>query len=265
MASLNPPQYGYAYEFYVGLISQANTKIFQVNPTLAAGDVKVRKDGGSEANITTLPTVLGSGKIVKVVLSSTEMAADNVTLQFADAAGSEWCDLVVNIPTWRTLLHQGTAQGGAGAYIDLDTGASSSDDFYNNALVHIFKGTGIGQARIIADYTGSSRRATTNANWTTNPDSTSEFKIYPASAASSTAPTASEIFTAVATTAVTESYATDGSAPTFTQALMLIQQILSELAVSGTTATVKKLDGSTTAATLTLNDGTNPTSITRAT
>lgn len=265
MASPNPPQYGYAYEFYTGLISQSNTKTFQSNPTLASGDVKIRKDGGSEANVTTLPTVLGSGKVVKVVLSATEMEADNITLTFADASGAEWCDLIVNIPTWRTLLRQGTAQGGAGAYIDLDTGSSSSDDFYNHALVHIYKGTGAGQSRIISDYTGSSRRASVNENWVTNPDSTSEFKVYPASAISSTAPTAAEVFTAVATTAVTESYAADGAAPTFTQSLLLIQQMLSELSVSGTTATVKKLDGSTTAATLTLNDSTNPTSITRAT
>jgi hypothetical protein len=197
MSSPNPPQYGYAYEFYTGLISQANTKIFQVNPTLAAGDVKIRKDGGAESNVTTLPTVLGSGKVVKVVLSATEMEADNITLTFADAAGSEWCDLIANIPTWRTLLRQGTAQGGAGAYIDLDTGSSSSDDFYNNALIHIYKGTGIGQSRIISDYTGSSRRATVNENWVTNPDSTSEFKIYPSSSISSTAPTAAEISDAV--------------------------------------------------------------------
>jgi hypothetical protein len=265
MASPNPPQYGSAYEFYTGLISQANTKIFQVNPTLAAGDVKIRKDGGSESNVTTLPTVLGSGKVVKVVLSATEMEADNITLTFADAAGSEWCDLIANIPTWRTLLRQGTAQGGAGAYIDLDTGSSSSDDFYNNALIHIYKGTGLGQSRIISDYTGSSRRATVNENWVTNPDSTSEFKVYPASALSTTAPTAAEIFTAVSTTAVTEAYAADGAAPTFTQSLLLIQQILTEMVISSTTATIKKLDGTTTAATLTLNDASNPTSITRAT
>jgi len=68
----------------------------------------------------------------------------------------------------------------------------------------------------------------------------------------------------ILTTALTESYAADGAAPTLTQALYLIQQFLYERATSGTTVTVKKLDGSTTAATLTLNDGTSPTSITRA-
>jgi hypothetical protein len=41
--------------------------------------------------------------------------------------------------------------------------------------------------------------------------------------------------------------------------------MMQEMAISGTTMTVKKLDGTTTAMTLTLNDATNPTSITRAT
>ena len=65
--------------------------------------------------------------------------------------------------------------------------------------------------------------------------------------------------------ALTEAYAADGAAPTVAQALFAIQQFLQERAVSGTTVTVKKLDGSTTAMTFTLNDATTPTSITRAT
>jgi len=73
-----------------------------------------------------------------------------------------------------------------------------------------------------------------------------------------------EIVTAILTTAMTESYNTDGAAPTLTQALMLVLQILSESSVAATTLTVKKLDGSTTAATFTLSDATTPTSITRA-
>lgn len=69
----------------------------------------------------------------------------------------------------------------------------------------------------------------------------------------------------ILTTQLTESYNADGSAPTLTQALMLIMQILSESSVSSTTMTVKKLDGTTTAATFTLNSATTPTSVTRAT
>lgn len=73
-----------------------------------------------------------------------------------------------------------------------------------------------------------------------------------------------DVAAALFTTAVTESYAADGSAPTPTQALLLIQQSLHEFAISGTTRTVKKLDGSTTAAVFTLDDATNPTATTRS-
>lgn len=80
---------------------------------------------------------------------------------------------------------------------------------------------------------------------------------------SGTAQTAKDLGTLL-TTAMTESYNTDGAAPTPAQALFLILQMLTEKSISSTTLTVKKLDGSTTAATFTLNDATNPTSITRA-
>ena len=71
--------------------------------------------------------------------------------------------------------------------------------------------------------------------------------------------------TALLTTAMTEAYPTDGATMSVAEALYLIAQSIGEFAVSGTTITVKKIDGSTSAATYTLNDGTNPTSRTRAT
>ena len=67
------------------------------------------------------------------------------------------------------------------------------------------------------------------------------------------------------TTQMTESYAADGTAPTVAQALFAIQQFLQERSTATTTVTVKKLDGSTSAMTFTLDDATTPTSITRAT
>jgi hypothetical protein len=66
------------------------------------------------------------------------------------------------------------------------------------------------------------------------------------------------------TTQLTESYAADGVAPTATEALMLTQQFLSDFNITGTSYNVNKLDGTTAAATFTLNDSANPTSITRS-
>lgn len=74
-----------------------------------------------------------------------------------------------------------------------------------------------------------------------------------------------EIVNGVLTTAMTEAYPTDGSTATVAQMLYLIAQSIGEFSVSGTTITVKKLDGTTTAATYTLDSSTAPTSRTRAT
>jgi uncharacterized protein Yka (UPF0111/DUF47 family) len=73
-----------------------------------------------------------------------------------------------------------------------------------------------------------------------------------------------ELVAALLTTTMTESYNADGSAPTLAQAIFVIMQMLTEVTVSGTTMTIKKLDGSTTALTLTTNSASAPTSITRA-
>lgn len=68
----------------------------------------------------------------------------------------------------------------------------------------------------------------------------------------------------ILTTQMTEAYAADGAAPTLTESLMLIQQMLGDFAISGTTLSVKGVDGSTEKATFTLDDATTPTSLTRA-
>lgn len=73
-----------------------------------------------------------------------------------------------------------------------------------------------------------------------------------------------EIANAVRQIALTEGYAADGVAPTLEQALFMIMQNAMEFSISGTTLTVKKLDGSTTAMTVTLDSATSPTSRTRA-
>ena len=82
--------------------------------------------------------------------------------------------------------------------------------------------------------------------------------------------TAFDLFTAggaVMTTQMTESYAATGVAPTPAQALFLLQQrgAPTSRSVSGTTETITKLNGSTAAATFTLNSASNPTSVQRST
>ena len=98
--SFVPAKKNTAYICYVGLPSQANPLVLQANPTLAAGDVKICIDDGDPANLATIPVVDANfTKRVKVSLSSDEMNGDNITFIFSDAAGDEWCDVIVNIQT----------------------------------------------------------------------------------------------------------------------------------------------------------------------
>ncbi len=67
------------------------------------------------------------------------------------------------------------------------------------------------------------------------------------------------------TVAMTESYAAQGATLTPVQAFYQLVQQDGQMAIAGTTMTVKKRDGSTTAKTFTLDSATTPTSITEAT
>ena len=85
----------------IGLEDWVNPGKFKSNPTLAAGDVKISKDGGAEANLATLPVVEPAGSTgVKIALSATEMTMDKGYVLFRDqTAPPEWADLKMPIVT----------------------------------------------------------------------------------------------------------------------------------------------------------------------
>jgi hypothetical protein len=75
-----------------------------------------------------------------------------------------------------------------------------------------------------------------------------------------------EVVDVLRTDTIPDSYAAHEAQPTFAQAVLAILQFLTEKSVSTTTVTIKKPDGSTsTGMTFTLDDASDPTSITRAT
>lgn len=281
-----------------------------------------------------------------------------------------------------------TAQAGAASSITLDAGASTTDNRYNGYFVYLYGGTGggirgVGQQRTVIAYNGTTKVATVDSAWGTNPDNTTKYMLLPhpevlvapsgivaasfgANAITSTAApnldvavstrgigdataasqttilakllryfqlalrkdtaVATDLATelaalnantgtgvgaydnaadslttlgdktsttnstlgtagagltnlgdtriahldrdisAILTTALTQSYATAGSAPTAAQVLFILQQMLAgNFSITGTTITVYKLDGSTVAATFTLNDASSPTAMSRAT
>jgi hypothetical protein len=132
MATYVTPKKNTEWIGYVALTSQADVKLVQTNPTLAAGDVKVSTDGGALNNATTLPAVTPAGsKAVKVTLSASEMNGDNVVVIFSDAAGAEWCDLVLSIQTTARQIDDLAYPTVSGRSLDVSAGGEAGVDWAN--------------------------------------------------------------------------------------------------------------------------------------
>ncbi len=87
---------------FIGLVDQANTKLFLVDPTIAAGDIKFSVSGGAFTNPTTTPTVSPAGSPqILLSLSAAETGAmtvgQTVTWWAKDAVGNQWCSLGLTV------------------------------------------------------------------------------------------------------------------------------------------------------------------------
>lgn len=141
---------------------------FEVDGTAAISDVTIRyisdnlgpKDGYVDEPISLVPDAVWD----EVTSAHATPGTYGQTLQLAD---------------------DGTATAGGGSTITLEGGASSIDDFYKNTLLVITAGTGVGQARTITAYTGSTKVAGVDRAWGTNPDNTSQYMVIPAATAAS--------------------------------------------------------------------------------
>lgn len=101
MANSNPPKKNQAFVTYICVRDATDNLSLKSNPTIAAGDWQISKDGGAFANLATLPTVTpASGRAIKLDLSATEMNADNVMIVWVDQTSTkEWADGWLEINT----------------------------------------------------------------------------------------------------------------------------------------------------------------------
>jgi len=84
-------------------------------------------------------------------------------------------------------LHYGTAQAGAATTITLATSATkgsveTTNDYYKYCWLKITSGTGAGQIRQVSSYVGSTKVATVDTAWTTNPSTDSVYSFLPMNA-----------------------------------------------------------------------------------
>lgn len=100
-APYNPPVKGQDFKIRIGLQDMGSPGRLKTSPTLAAGDIKVDKDGAGFSTLASAPAASPAATAsILISLSSNEMNADVVTLVASDqTTPPEWADLLISIPT----------------------------------------------------------------------------------------------------------------------------------------------------------------------
>ena len=132
------------------------------------------------------------------------------------------------------IVDSGTATAGGPSTIEL-TGIGEAD-YYTGSLVVIIGSTGLGQVRLITDYTAG-KVATVDRPWVTEPDATSLYIVIPCFDA--------------AESVLIRDLASVGT-PASRSLLNAIRKLMNKVAIVGSTLTVYKEDDSTAAYTQTI-------------
>ena len=186
MSTISIP-WGTAYTFRAPIVKAGSTDYaLTADWTPAAGDVKVSKDGGAFADITTLPTFIASAAALNWTLSAAETEATEVVIQVIDSATKAVQDQFFRLQTTKAAALQvgvpQAAQSAGDTAITLDATAAAQTDFYKGSVVAIISGDGANQARIITAYNGTSKVATIDRGWDvalTTGGTRSVFAVFP--------------------------------------------------------------------------------------
>ena len=147
----------------------------------ASLDSEVSKDSGAFADCTNEATEIAtSSGMYYLDLTGAEMEAKKLAVIVKTATAGAKTTPITLYPRRMHVMETGTAQAGAAGTITLASGASADDDFYNGMYVVITNNSPAGvdnQARRIIDYVGSTKVATLDSNWGTNPSSATTYEI----------------------------------------------------------------------------------------
>lgn len=218
--------WGTATTFRAPVIKAGSTDLaLTADWTPAVGDVKVIKDGGAAANITTLPTFISGTATLNWTLSATECEASEVIVQVIDSATKTIQDQFFRLQTTKTAALQvgvpQAAQIAGDTVITLDATAAGQNNFYIGSAITIISGDGANQTRIITAYNGTTKVATIDRAWDvalTTGATRSVFAVFPQGLNQPSTP--AQIATEVFDTQTVE------SGLTFRQALRLMGAVL---------------------------------------
>jgi hypothetical protein len=178
--------------------STAFNRVVNLGATGLTPTVTISKDGAAFGSLGGSITEI-SNKWYKVALNTTDTnTLGSLALVFSTGTYTGDADQVVldlpgatvnasqiggsataatNIANAYAGMEAGTAQSGGATNIKLRSGASAVDGQYVNQAVFILSGTGAGQTNRISAYVGSTKVATVESAWATNPDNTSTYLV----------------------------------------------------------------------------------------
>lgn len=168
---------------YAGTNNVIPTVTTLTGHTAQTGDAYARLGAPAGASV--------SADIAAVKAETATIVADTNELQ-TDWANGGRLDLILDTAAAGGdaasfgIVHEGTAQSATGTTLVLASGAAFANDELIGATILITGGTGVGQARTITDYVGSTDTATVDT-WTTTPSGTITYKIFATPPASATA------------------------------------------------------------------------------
>ena len=146
-----------------------------------APDSELSQDQGTFADATNeITEIATSSGMYYLDLIATEMDTQSTVIIVKTTTVGAKTTPIVLYPRRLPVIRTGTAQAGAATTITLDSGASAVDDFYIGCYVNITNNSPanvLGQCRTIIDYVGSTKVATIDSAWGTNPSVLSTFEI----------------------------------------------------------------------------------------
>ena len=165
---------------------------------LASGTISIYKDASTTESTTGVTLTASFDSVTGLNHVSIDTSADTtfyvngsryyLTLTAGTVAGSSVIGEVVGEfdlgSSIINAVRTGLAQAGNATSITLDASASATTDLYKGEQVWLTSGTGAGQVRTIIGYNGSTKVATVDRNWTTNPGSASVFAVLAVDSAS---------------------------------------------------------------------------------
>jgi hypothetical protein len=209
-----------------------------------------------------------AGAMASGVLTAAALAADAVG-EIADGVWDEpysghttagsFGKLLDTLRKANYVTEGSVAAGGTPTTTVFRTNLTEPTGTFDNQTLLFMSGDLAGESAPIEAYSVTNGQITLGDSLTQAPTAADEFVILP-----DHVHPIGEIADGVLTRQMTEAYRAAGVAPTLAQSLFELIAQMGDSAISGTTKTLKKIDGST-AKTFTLDSATTPTSITEAT